>query len=152
MELCQACILSEEDVLSKVYHIVEIDHIRNQFRDNSIKQREEIIGELSERWRISIRNKDVLCLACIQSKYPNVSASVKTRIEHRIIYSSHELILIQGIIISRYLCLFSCLGQLQNTISSLIYTGPCFIQIQFGQCGLKPFVRITKFINKFLLL
>ncbi|CAF1127759.1 unnamed protein product [Rotaria sordida] len=45
-------------------------------------------------------------------------------IEHKIIYSSHELILIQG--------------QLQNIISSLIYTGPCFIQIEFGQCGLKP--------------
>ncbi|CAF4398866.1 unnamed protein product, partial [Adineta steineri] len=44
-------------------------------------------------------------------------------IEHNIIYSSHELILIQG--------------QLQNMISSLIYTGPCFIQIEFGQCGLK---------------
>ncbi|CAF3451404.1 unnamed protein product [Rotaria sp. Silwood1] len=45
-------------------------------------------------------------------------------IEHKIIYSSHELILIQG--------------QLENIISSLIYTGPCFIQIEFGQYGLKP--------------
>ncbi|CAF4318684.1 unnamed protein product [Rotaria sp. Silwood2] len=45
-------------------------------------------------------------------------------VEHKIIYSSHELILVQG--------------QLQNMISSLIYTGPCFIQIEFGQCGLKP--------------
>ncbi|CAF1543248.1 unnamed protein product [Adineta ricciae] len=45
-------------------------------------------------------------------------------LEHEIIYSSHELILIQG--------------QLQNIVSSLIYTAPCFIQIEFGQCGLKP--------------
>ncbi|UJR30400.1 hypothetical protein I4U23_017935 [Adineta vaga] len=45
-------------------------------------------------------------------------------IEHEIIYSLHELILIQG--------------QLQNIVSSSIYTGPCFIQIEFGQCGLKP--------------
>ncbi|CAF5084705.1 unnamed protein product, partial [Rotaria sp. Silwood1] len=28
--------------------------------------------------------------------------------------------------------------QLENIISSLIYTGPCFIQIEFGQYGLKP--------------
>ncbi|CAF1576337.1 unnamed protein product, partial [Adineta ricciae] len=47
-------------------------------------------------------------------------------LEHEIIYSSHELILIQG--------------QLQNIVSSLIYTAPCFIQIEFGQCGLKPLV------------
>ncbi|CAF1680732.1 unnamed protein product [Rotaria magnacalcarata] len=45
-------------------------------------------------------------------------------IEQKIIYSSHELILIQG--------------QLQNIVSSLIYTGPCFIQIEIGKSGLKP--------------
>lgn len=34
-------------------------------------------------------------------------------------------------------------GQLQNMKSSLIYTGPCFIQIEYGQCGLKPLVSET---------
>lgn len=57
-------------------------------------------------------------LAFIQNEHPNVSASVKTSF----IYS----------------------GQLQNIISSLIYTGPCFIQIEFGQCGLKPLVILIK--------
>ncbi|CAF1291613.1 unnamed protein product [Adineta steineri] len=62
LELCKAYIISQDDVLSKLYRIIEIDQIRNHFSTDSIKRRDEIINELT----------------CIQSEHPNVSASVKT--------------------------------------------------------------------------
>ena len=34
------------------------------------------------------------------------------------------------------------LGQLENTASSLVYSGPCLIQIELAQCGLKPSVSV----------
>lgn len=44
------------------------------------------------------------------------------------------------------------LGQLENIISSSIYVSPCFIQIEFGQCGLKPLVCIILEKNNLILI
>ena len=66
-------------------------------------------------------------------------------IEHAIIYSSHELILVQGRAIldkCAHETIIHHLGQLENTASSLVYSGPCLIQIELAQCGLKPLVRV----------
>ncbi|CAM4824044.1 unnamed protein product [Rotaria magnacalcarata] len=63
LELCTAYVVSEDDVLSKLPRIIEIDQIRDHFHKASIRRREKLINELT----------------CIQSEHPNVSASVKTR-------------------------------------------------------------------------
>ncbi|CAF3376108.1 unnamed protein product [Rotaria socialis] len=63
LELCTAYVVSEDDVLSKLPRIIEIDQIRDHFHKDSIRRREQLINELT----------------CIQTEHPNVSASVKTR-------------------------------------------------------------------------
>ena len=49
LELCRALIISEDEVLSKLHRVVEVDPIRDRFRDDSIKRRDQVIDHLSER-------------------------------------------------------------------------------------------------------
>lgn len=46
-ELCQAYIVSEDDVQSKLSRIIEIDPIRDQFHRDSLKRQKQVIDELS---------------------------------------------------------------------------------------------------------
>ena len=47
LELCQAYIVSEDDVQSILSRIIEIDHIRERFHRDSLKRRNEMIDQLS---------------------------------------------------------------------------------------------------------
>ena len=48
LELCKACISSEDDVQSKLNYIIEINQIRDRFQQDSIERRNQFIDELSQ--------------------------------------------------------------------------------------------------------
>ena len=68
LELCQAYISSEDDVLSKLARIIEIDHVRDQFRRESIERRKEVIAELSSFCGVEMIINDKYLLFSIYSK------------------------------------------------------------------------------------
>lgn len=59
LELCQAYITSEDDVLTKLSRIIEIDRVRDQFHREAIERQKEAITELSlfSRMKMMITNE-----------------------------------------------------------------------------------------------